>query len=61
MYRNRLRFGELGGGGNADLGDGRQIQGTYLGGSAREVQIDVGDRIESVSIDGIARSRAPAL
>ena len=35
--------------------NGRQIQGTYLGGSAREVKIDVGDRIQTLNLDEIAR------
>lgn len=34
---------------------GRQIRGTYLGGSAREVKIDLGDRIETVSVDEVER------
>ena len=37
------------------LWNGRQIQGTYLGGSAREVKIDVGDQIQTVNLDEIAR------
>jgi hypothetical protein len=37
------------------LWTGRQIQGTYLGGSTREVKIDVGDRIQTVNLDEIAR------
>ena len=37
------------------LRNGRQIQGTYLGGSAREVKIDVGDQIQTVNLDEIAR------
>lgn len=37
------------------LRTGRQIQGTYLGGSARDVKIDVGDRIQTVNLDEIAR------
>ena len=37
------------------LWTGRLIQGTYLGGSAREVKIDVGDQIQAVNLDEIAR------
>ena len=37
------------------LRNGRQIQGTYVGGSAREVKIDVGDRIQTINLDEIAR------
>ena len=37
------------------LRNGRQIQGTYLGGSAREVKIDVGDQIRTVNLDEVAR------
>ena len=37
------------------LWNGRQIQGTYLGGSPREVKIDVGDQIQTVNLDEIAR------
>lgn len=43
------------------LRNGRQIQGTYLGGSAREVQIDVGDQIQTVNLDEIARIDFSAL
>ena len=35
--------------------NGRQIQGASLGGSAREVKIDVGDQIQTVTLDEIAR------
>jgi hypothetical protein len=37
------------------LRTGREIRGTYLGGSAREVKIDLGDRIETVSVDEVER------
>jgi hypothetical protein len=37
------------------LRTGRQIQGTYLGGSAREVKIDVGDDIQTINRNDIAR------
>lgn len=36
------------------LHDGRVITGTYLGGSAREVRVDVGDQIRSLDIADIA-------
>lgn len=36
------------------LRDGRVITGTYLGGSAREVRIDIGDQIRSLEIADIA-------
>ena len=37
------------------LRNGRQIHGTYLGGSAREVKIDVDDQIQTVNLDEVAR------
>ena len=37
------------------LRNGRLIQGTYLGGSAREIKIDVGDQIRTVNLDEIVR------
>lgn len=37
------------------LRSGRVIQGTYLGGTARQVRIDAGDQIQSVDVDDIAR------
>src|SRR5262249_43522923 len=37
------------------LWSGRQIQGTYVGGSAREIKIDVGDRIQTVNLDEVGR------
>jgi hypothetical protein len=37
------------------LRNGRQIQGTYLGGSAREVKIDAGDQIQTINLDEVAR------
>ena len=37
------------------LRNGRQIQGIYLGGSAREVKIDVGDQVQTISLDELAR------
>jgi hypothetical protein len=37
------------------LRTGRQIQGTYLGGSAREVKIDVGDRVQTLNVDEVER------
>ena len=43
------------------LRTGRQIQGTYLGGSAREVKFDVGDEIQTVSLDDIVRIDFSAL
>lgn len=48
----------LAGGGLADtvtLRSGRVIKGTYLGGSARQVRIDVGDQIQTLDIDDISR------
>jgi hypothetical protein len=45
-------------GGLADtitLKNGRVIQGTYLGGTAREVRVDVGDEIRTLNVSDIAR------
>ena len=35
------------------LNDGRVLSGTYLGGSPREVRIEVGDRIQNLDVAGI--------
>lgn len=35
--------------------DGRVVQGTYLGGSPRQVRIEVGDQIQTLDIGDIAR------
>jgi hypothetical protein len=35
--------------------NGRAIQGTYLGGSARQVRMDVGDQIRTLDVDDIDR------
>ena len=50
------------------LRSGRVIQGTYLGGSARQVRVDVGDRIETLDVSDVSRidfnssaASAPAL
>jgi hypothetical protein len=37
------------------LRSGRAIQGTYLGGTARQVRIDAGDQIQTVDVDDIAK------
>ena len=37
------------------LKSGRVINGTYLGGSARQVRLDAGDRIETLDVSDIAR------
>src|SRR5262245_3008104 len=37
------------------LKSGRVINGTYLGGTAREVRVDVGDDIQTVSVSDISR------
>ncbi|PWU07844.1 MAG: hypothetical protein C5B51_08960 [Terriglobia bacterium] len=37
------------------LRNGRQIHGAYLGGSSREVKIDVGDQVQTITLDEIAR------
>ena len=45
------------------LKSGRVINGTYLGGTARQVRLDAGDRIETLDVSDIARiefSSAPA-
>jgi hypothetical protein len=39
------------------LKTGRTVQGTYLGGDARQVRITVGDRVESFSIQDIEQIR----
>lgn len=48
-------FGSLALGDTVTLRTGRQVQGTYLGGSAREVQIAVGDQVQTVDVEDIAR------
>jgi hypothetical protein len=35
--------------------DGRTVNGTYLGGSARQVRVEVGDRIETLDVSDIDR------
>jgi hypothetical protein len=35
--------------------DGRVIQGTYLGGSARQVRIGIGDQIQTLDVSDVAR------
>lgn len=45
------------------LKSGRVINGTYLGGTARQVRLDAGDRIETLDVSDISRiefSSAPA-
>ena len=37
------------------LRSGRVIQGTYLGGSARQVRVDLGDRIETLDVTDVSR------
>jgi hypothetical protein len=37
------------------LKNGRVINGTYLGGSPREIRVDMGDRIETVDVSSVAR------
>jgi hypothetical protein len=37
------------------LKSGRVIQGTYLGGSARQVRMDLGDRIETLDVSDVSR------
>ena len=37
------------------LRSGREFRGTYLGGSAREVKIDVGDRVQTLNVDEVER------
>src|SRR5690242_12603816 len=37
------------------LRNGRVIQGTYLGGTARQVRIDGGDQIQTLDVDDISR------
>src|SRR6185436_17724694 len=37
------------------LKSGRVLNGTYLGGSAREVRVDVGDQIQTVNVSDISR------
>ena len=35
--------------------DGRTVAGTYLGGTARQVRIEVGDRVEAYDITDVSR------
>jgi hypothetical protein len=35
--------------------DGRVIQGTYLGGSARQVRVEIGDQIQTLDVSDVAR------
>jgi hypothetical protein len=35
--------------------DGRMVAGTYLGGTARQVRMDVGDRVESYDVSDVVR------
>jgi hypothetical protein len=37
------------------LKNGRVINGTYLGGTAREIRVDMGDRIETLDVSAVAR------
>lgn len=37
------------------LRNGRQIQGTYLGGSAREIKIAASDQLQTINLDELAR------
>jgi hypothetical protein len=37
------------------LKNGRVINGTYLGGTPREIRVDMGDRIETVDVSSVAR------
>ncbi|MBZ5624745.1 MAG: hypothetical protein LAQ69_39505 [Acidobacteriia bacterium] len=37
------------------LKNGRVINGTYLGGTARQVRVEVGDRIETLDVSNVAR------
>jgi hypothetical protein len=36
-----------------NLRDGRAVNGTYLGGNAREIRFDLGDRVESYPVDQV--------
>src|ERR1039458_941070 len=35
--------------------DGRVIQGTYLGGTARQVKVEIGDQIQTLDVSDVAR------
>jgi hypothetical protein len=37
------------------LKNGRVINGTYLGGTARQIRVDMGDRIETLDVSNVAR------
>jgi hypothetical protein len=37
------------------LKNGRVINGTYLGGSPREIRVDMGDRVETLDVSNVAR------
>jgi len=36
------------------LKDGRVMNGTYLGGSAREIRLDLGDRVETIPVERVS-------
>jgi hypothetical protein len=36
------------------LKDGRIMNGTYLGGNAREIRLDMGDHVETISVDRVS-------
>ena len=50
-----LAVGGLGFADTVTLRDGRVIQGTYLGGTARQVRVDAGNQIQTVDVDDISR------
>ena len=37
------------------LKDGRTVSGTYLGGTSRQVKMEISDRIESYDVSDVAR------
>ena len=36
------------------LRDGRVVQGTFLGGTAREIRMDTGSRVETFQVEGVS-------
>ena len=55
LIASALLFAALGLADTVTLRNGGQIQGTFVGGSARQIRIDVGDHVQNVNIDDIVR------
>jgi hypothetical protein len=50
-----LTFAMLGFADTITLKNGNVINGTYLGGTARTLRVDVGDKIQTLDVDDITR------